>query len=391
MRGLVRGGAVVAALLALAASGAAIAAAHGSADDPRAGPFRTAAAAGLPPIRHVFVLVLENQSFGVTFGKNSPAPYLANNLTAKGALLRNYYGIGHSSLDNYLALISGQAPNSQTQGDCPTVTEFRLSQPKLDVNGQALGSGCLYPKTVKTLPDQLEAAKLTWKGYMEDMGNDPTRESATCGHAPAGSRERSYVAAVGDKYAARHDPFIYFHTIIDDQSRCDSHVVNLEQLPTDLRSIESTPHYSFITPNVCNDGHDAKCVDGNPGGFQAIEAFLQNWVPLIMASAAYKQDGLLIITFDESDSTGDDASTACCGEKGLPGESQLPGYNGPGGGKIGAVLLSPFIKPGTASAVPYNHYSALRYVEDQFGLEHLGYAGQKGLASFGSDVFTQAP
>jgi phosphatidylinositol-3-phosphatase len=388
MRRRVRPGAFFLALLSLAASGSAMAAVHASADDPRGGPFATAAAAGLPPIRHVFVLVLENQSFSVTFGKNSPSPYLANNLTGRGALLRNYYAIGHSSLDNYLALISGQAPNSQTQGDCPTVTEFRLSQPQLDADGQALGRGCLYPKMVRTLPDQMEAVKLTWRGYMEDMGNDSARESATCGHSPVGSRERSLRATVADKYAARHDPFVYFHTIIDDQSRCDSHVVNLEQLRTDMRSVESTPNYSFIAPNLCNDGHDARCIDGKPGGFQGIEAFLQKWVPLILDSPAYKQDGLLLITFDESDSDGEDASTACCGEKALPGESQLPGYNGPGGGRIGAVLLSPFIKPGTVSTVPYNHYSLLRYVEDQFGLDHLGYAGQSGLASFGSDVFT---
>jgi hypothetical protein len=99
----------------------------------------------------------------------------------------------------------------------------------------------------------------------------------------------------------------------------------------------------------------------------------------------------LIITFDESDSTDEDASTACCGEKGLPGESQLPGFSGPGGGRVGAVLLSRFIKPGTVSEVAYNHYSMLRYVEDQFGLEHLGHAGQSGLQPFGSDVFTQPP
>jgi hypothetical protein len=62
--------------------------------------------------------------------------------------------------------------------------------------------------------------------------------------------------------------------------------------------------------------------------------------------------------------------------------------NGPGGGRTGAVLLSRFIKPGTVSKVPYNHYSLLRSVEDVFGLPHLGYAGRAGLASFGRDVFT---
>src|ERR1700716_4339397 len=162
MRELVRRGAVVVGALAafVAASGAAMAAAHASPDDPRAGPAGVPTAAALPPIRHVFILVLENQSFATTFGRNSPAPYLANNLTSKGALLSNYYGIGHWSLDNYVALISGQAPNPETQADCPTVTNFRLRQPKLAANGQALGTGCVYPPIVKTVADQLEAAKL---------------------------------------------------------------------------------------------------------------------------------------------------------------------------------------------------------------------------------------
>ncbi|TLY72331.1 MAG: phosphoesterase, partial [Gammaproteobacteria bacterium] len=83
-----------------------------------------ASPASLPAVRHVFVILLENQSFGVTFGKHSPAPYLAQTLPAQGALLTHYYGIGHASLDNYVALISGQAPNEQTQLDCPIVSEF---------------------------------------------------------------------------------------------------------------------------------------------------------------------------------------------------------------------------------------------------------------------------
>jgi hypothetical protein len=64
-----------------------------------------------------------------------------------------------------------------------------------------------------------------------------------------------------------------------------------------------------------------------------------------------------------------------------------PGVNGPGGGRVGAVLLSPFIKPGTVSNVGYNHYSLLRSIEDIFSLDHLGYAGRKGVTAFGRDVF----
>lgn len=345
-------------------------------------------ARGLPPIRHVFVLMLENQNAALTFGSNPPAPYLARALPAQGAFLPNYYGIGHASLGNYVALISGQAPSEQTQLDCPLFSEFVMSQPELDSHGQAPGNGCVYPSVVKTLPDQLEAAGMTWKGYMEDMGKDPSRERATCGHPQIGTQDRTLIASVGDKYAAKHNPFVYFHTIIDDQQRCDAHVVNLDRLSEDLRSIATSPNYVFITPNLCNDGHDPQCIDGALGGFPAMDAFLRKWVPLITASAAFKRDGLLIITFDESEGTGPEGSSACCDEKPLPGSRRAAGVLGPGGGRVGAVLLSKFIKPGTVSTVAYNHYSMLRTVEDIFGLSHLGYAAETDLQSFGGNVFT---
>jgi phosphatidylinositol-3-phosphatase len=341
------------------------------------------------PIRHVFVLMLENQNAAETFGAQSPAPYLARTLPAQGALLPNYYAIGHASLDNYIALISGQAPNVRTQLDCPLFSDFVSQQPRLDAHGQLLGQGCIYPNIVKTLPDQLEAAGLNWKGYMEDMGKDPARERATCGHPSPGKQDLTLSATAADKYAAKHNPFVYFHAIIDDQTRCDAHVVNLDVLPKDLQKVATTPNYTFITPNLCNDGHDPLCVDGGNGGFPAIDAFLRKWVPLITASPAFKQDGLLIVTFDESGGDGPEGSTACCGERPLASERRPAGVLGPGGGRIGAVLLSRFIKPGTVSNTPYNHYSLLRTVEDLFALEHLGYAAEPDLQSFGRDVFTQ--
>ena len=116
---------------------------------------------------------------------------------------------------------------------------------------------------------------------MEDMGRDPGRERATCGHVPLGQPETTNQAAASDQYAAKHDPFVYFHSIIDDAARCDAHVVNLERLPRDLAGIATTANYIFITPNLCNDGHDAQCVDGRRGGLAAIELFLSKWVPLI--------------------------------------------------------------------------------------------------------------
>jgi phosphatidylinositol-3-phosphatase len=343
--------------------------------------------AATPSVRHVFLIVLENESYQVTFGHDSRAPYLAHTLPAQGMLLQNYYGIGHSSLDNYIALISGQAPNEATQGDCRTFGEFQAPAPGLDSHGQLLGKGCVYPLIVRTLPDELETAGLTWKGYMEDMGKDAAREHATCAHSPVNSQEVLLRATPQDQYAVKHNPFVYFHSIIDDQGRCDSHVVNLDRLVDDLKSAGDTPNYSFITPNLCNDGHDAPCVDHAPGGLVSADAFLKKWVPLITSSPAFKKDGLLIITFDESDQSLADGSVACCGELGLAGARYPPGLNGPGGGRIGALLISPFIRPGTSSDVPYNHYSLLRSVAGIFGVAPLGFAAEEGLRPFGADVF----
>jgi phosphatidylinositol-3-phosphatase len=367
-----------------------------------------------PPIGHVFIVMLENEGYGETFGPGSPAKYL-NHLRSEGALAGNYFGTSHFSLGNYIALISGQAPNPATEYDCPQFAEFVSSG--FTADGQAIGAGCVYPANVPTIASQLEAKGLSWKAYMEDMGNNAQRESATCGHPAIGSPDHTQVAQAGDQYASRHDPFVYFHSIIDTAS-CAQHVVNLRQLGADLKSRAATPNYVFITPNLCHDGHDGghgnACVDGEPGGLVSADRFLAALVPQIMSSPAYRRDGLLIITFDESDVedeylasshairvTGGDAA-ACCDEQ--PGPN-LPGYQadagiarttingpgliGPGGGRIGAVLLSPFIKPGTVSQLPYNHYALLRSVEDVFGLAHLGFAGQAGLKAFGADIFTQ--
>lgn len=344
----------------------------------------------LPPIRHVFLIVLENKSYDAIFGPGSPAPYLARTLPGRGVLLTQYYGIGHWSLDNYIALVSGQAPNPATQGDCPVPAEFEPSSPALDAHGQALGVGCVYPAMVKTLPDQLEQAGLTWKGYMEDLDREPMRDDPeTCTVGRIGKVDPTERATAGDQYAAKHDPFVYFHTILDHPIRCAAHIVKLSEMSIDLGRIATTPNYSFITPNLCHDGHDAHCADGETGGLTAINSFLKKWVPVITRSPAFRKDGLLIITFDESDGQASDAYDACCDEMKLSTNPNQSGFTGPGGGRIGAVLISPYIRPGTVSTVPYNHYSLLRSVEDIFDLGHLGYAAEPGLQPFGPDVFTR--
>jgi hypothetical protein len=339
----------------------------------------------LPPVQHVFVIVLENENADSTFGAQSTAPYLARTLVSQGQFLPNYYGVTHVSLGNYIALISGQGASSDTQVDCPVYRDFLPGTLRAD--GQALGQGCVYPKTVQTIADQLAARGETWRGYMEDMANSPSAP-ATCRHPAPDQFDPTLRARVGDQYATRHNPFVYFHSIIDSPA-CAQNDVPLTRLAADLAAPHRTPNYVFISPNLCHDGHDEPCVSGEPGGLASADRFLQEWVPRIMRSRAYHH-GLLVITFDEAEAGGasPDAS-ACCDEQQFPNVANNggPTIQGRGGGRVGAVVLSPFVKAGSVNLTAYNHYSLLRSVEDLFDLRHLGYAGQQHLQAFGSDVF----
>jgi hypothetical protein len=340
--------------------------------------------AALPPIKHVFMIVLENKDYNATFGPNSKAPFLAKTLPSMGALLPEYYATGHLSLDNYISLVSGQGPNPQTQADAPLFTDFLPGT--MGADGQAMGSGTVYPSSVKTIADQLKAKGLKWRGYMEDMANGPA-DQKTCRHPQPNQPDSTQSARQGDQYAARHNPFVYFHSLIDGPS-CRSNDVDFSLMPGEIAQAGTAPAYSFITPNLCHDGHDEPCKGSNePGGLHSINDFLQKWVPAILGSNGFKDDGMLIVMFDEAESD----SSACCGEKASNTPSPGGDQPGPGGGKVGAVVISPFVKPGSVDRTPYNHYSLLRGIEDLFGLGHLGYAGQNGLEPLGPKVFNQTP
>ena len=395
---------------------------------PGSGSAATPAAFTPPQVKHVWVIELENKSFDAAFVENSNT-YLFNTLPSQGVLLRQYYGIGHFSLDNYIAELSGQAPNPVTQSDCQRYQDFVPGIESAAGGGQFIGQGCVYPAAVKTLVDQFDEKGLSWRGYMQDMGFDPVREEALCGrpvqngepvdpssNGGLGDNDGTQSAAANDQYAARHNPFLYFHSAIDDLARCKSHVVPLEpqttgeaagapSLESDLRTAKATPAFSFITPNLCDDAHDAMCVGpntggGDQGGLFAADLFLKKYVPMLMNSPAYADGGMIIVTLDESGDVGTaQGAEACCGEPTGP-NTPAPGQVGPGGGRIGTIVLSPFTTPGTVSDTPYNHYSFLRSMEDAFrigataaipgsdGKGHLGYAGMDGLVPFGPDVYS---
>ena len=349
---------------------------HGSA----AAPGRPPRPPYVPPIKHVFVINIENKGYDETFGAGTESPYLAGPLRRKGVLLNSYYAVAHNSLPNYIAQISGQAPNAQTQSDCQIYSRFETTGPN-QAPGQAVGAGCVLPRRVPDLARQLSRHGITWRGYMQQM-NKP------CQHPTLGKPDPTQHATRGHNYAVRHNPFMYFRSITGHRAYCRRHVRPLGNLVWDLRHVGTTPHFAYITPDLCRDGHDDTCANGEKGGLRQVDGFLKVWAPRILHSPAYRRNGMLIITADESDSPGAD-STACCGE--VPGPNVLlgtgPGIVGPGGGKVGALVISRFTRRHTWSTTPYNHYSLLASLEELYRVSKLGMASVKGLPVFGLDVY----
>jgi hypothetical protein len=360
---------------------------------------------GLRPgaIKHVWLIILENKSFDATFTGLNKNSYLWKTLPAQGVLLKNYYGTGHSSMDNYLSMVAGQAPEEDTQEDCSVSNTLigpnsdiintrgpnfgqmnspaNASQPS-GANAPLGKNGCTYPTNVPTLFNQLSANGETWKGYAQDLHGAqaagstkfqsdtvPNREDAVCGgpgtpasnpitnptnmssNFPAGVT--SFTGAQpNDQYVAKHFPFPWFESLTGQVAsstskvipplnepagggaNCDaSHVANLDDpsqgLFHDLQSARTTPNFSWITPNNCSDAHDALCkgnnlsgafnangtpdysspIPNNPesttpknftGGLYASDLFLEYYIPMIEKSPAFKQGGLIDVTFDEA-------------------------------------------------------------------------------------------
>jgi hypothetical protein len=346
----------------------------------------------LPHVKHVFVVMLDDEPYATVFGPASPAHYLAGTLEKKGTLLVRYYAVAHQQLANGIALLSGQGPTPQTAQNCPTYED--LTPGTAGAEGQVSGHGCVYPAATQTLAGQLTAKHLTWKAYVEGMDETgaPAGASGACAHPAPGAADPTSAPTPppGQAYATFANPFVYFHSLID-SSACARDDIGLGQLTSDLASANSTPSFSYIVPGRCDDGNPAPCAPGQTAGMVAADTFLQKVVPEILASKAYKEGGLFAITVDEAPSSGEFAdSSSCCGQPSFPNLPPPSGALGPsGGGQVGALLLSPFIKGGNLDQEPYNHFSLLRTVEDLFGLSHLGYAGAKGVNSLAPSIFSK--
>ncbi len=335
--------------------------------------------ATLSAIKHVFVVMLSDEPYANAFGPSSPAHYLTGTLEKKGKLLLRYYAVAHEELANEIALLSGQGPTEATAANCPTYTEITPAGSGAD--GQVLGKGCVYPASTPTLMSQLTAQHLTWKAYIEGIG-EGTGSSPACAHPSSGASDPSATQPSGQtlppSYQTWRNPFVYFQSIAASSS-CASEDLGMGALKGDLSKEQSTASFSYIAPGPCDDGSPTACAPGKASGMMAADAFLQKIVPQILSSKAYKQNGLLAITVDEAPSSGEfEDSSSCCGEPSfpnLPAPTGVAALSPQGGGQVGLLLLSPFIKGGGLVQESYNHFSLLATIEQVFGLTKLGYAG----------------
>lgn len=316
----------------------------------------------LPPgqVQHVFVIALASPGYEAAFGATPQMPYLAGTLRPAGTLLTNYKLLTEAAVPNTIAAVSGQRPNAVTSANCPTFSDFPPGT-KNNSAGFVSGDGCYYPTETLSLGDQVDSARLRWHAYMEAMVNPATGAPDSCVLPEAGAAETT----VPGGYSSNLNPFVHFRSLVD-LGACTLSDVPLDELEKDLKKVDTTPNFSWISPTGCNAGVVGQCPEGTPQGPAAADAFLAKVVPAIQKSPAFKKDGVLIITFNQTS----------------PPDPALPALPNPDPLKVGALVLSRFASPGGIDATPYDPYSLLRTVEDFFRLNYLAGAAPKKVKSF---------
>lgn len=273
-------------------------------------------------IKTVFIILMENKDWSYITSYNN-APYINHTLVPMGAHALQYYNPAANHPTSYLWFEAGTNYGINNYGP-----------PSQD-----------HQSTTQHLVTLLKNAGISWKAYDEDISGT--------------------VCPLTDvnQYAVDHNPFVYYDDVTDDlnpnSAYCIAHVRPFTELAGDLQA-NTVASYNFITPNNCDNMHNAPGVGcGIPRG----DAWLSENVPLILNSAAYQQGGVLFITWDEGTTL--DV------------------------GPIGMVVLSPFAKRGYSNSLYYDHGSTLRTIEEIFHVTPiLGDAvNQRDL----SDLFTSFP
>jgi phosphatidylinositol-3-phosphatase len=372
----------------------------------------------LPEVKHAWLIVLGENSYEGTFSATAAAPYLTRTLPAKGTLIPNYYGVTSGVLANEIALLGGQGPTLETAANCPNYTAITPATVS-ETAEQVEGAGCAYPKTVASLPTQLEEKGLAWRAYVEDMENGGAiGQPWRCRKPTFGVPDPP--ASPGDQYVNWRNPVVYFGAVAE-SPECERHDVGFELLTKDLKARKKTPALSLIFPSLCHSGGEVECEPGAPTGAVGAAQLLKTLVPAIMHSPAYEEGGgLIMITSAQAPQAGEHPDpSACClapiypnlplvAAATTPGppttesatleteeeaatkyseESLLPTG---GGGKVGLLLISPLVLEGSVEEREYaNHFTLLKTLETMFGLEPLGYAAGEDVPTLGSELFIE--
>jgi hypothetical protein len=277
-----------------------------------------------PTIKHVWIVALTGHTMDEALADPSPMPYLSGTLRPKGLLLSKYKTVATGGLANLIALISGQKPTADQQAGCAAYN---------DVN-PGTRVGCVFDKEVDTLPAQLTAAGRTWRGYVED--SDAGQPPDTCRHPAQGDPLEPVMS---------RNPFLFFHAIVDGD--CAPNVAGMSRLAPDAADAQSAPTVALVVPNACHDGQDQPCAPGALAGAGTGDEFLLEQVGPLLKSAAYKDHGMIVVTFD--------AAT----------DPSKP---------VGALLISSALKAGSTDDAAHDPYALLRTIEDFFSLDPLGKA-----------------
>jgi len=279
--------------------------------------------AQVPRFDHVFVVVEENQDFSCVIG-NPNMPFL-NGLAAKYAVATSYYANSHPSISNYFVLTTGQALFKGRMGD------LRTEQVDAD-----------------NVIRQLKQNGKTWRSYAEGV--------------PGPGYMGGNIESTG--YVKRHNPLAYFERDIAPEERAN--LAPFAQFSDDLAQ-NHLANYSFIVPNLFDDGHDVKGTNGrdqgtahcaDPAALKQTDDWLKNIFSPLLASKVFQDSGLLIITWDESS---------------MDDESDGAGHRG--GGRVATILVSNKVKPAYRAITLFHHESTLRLSLEALGLDENHWPG----------------
>jgi hypothetical protein len=368
----------------------------------------------LPEVKHAWLIVLGENSYESTFSATAAAPYLTRTLPKEGLLIPNYYGVTAGVLANEIALLSGQGPTLETAANCPDYTAITPATVS-ETAGQIEGAGCAYPETVESLPTQLEAKELSWRAYVEDMENGgATGQPWRCRKPTAGVADPP--ASPGDQYLNWRNPVVYFSAIAESKE-CEKHDVGFEILTKDLKAKKKTPALSLIFPDACHAGGETECEPGAPTGAVGAAQLLKTLIPAILHSPAYEEGGgLIMITSAQAPQAGEHPDpSACCLAPTYPNLPLVATATTPGstttleteeagstkyteesvlatggGGKVGLLMISPLVLPGSVEETEYaNHFTLLKTLEAMFGVEPLGYAAGEEVPTLSPELFVK--